>query len=271
MKFPTTDGINLNYTDEGDGSPVLLIAGHTAPLSSWTLLKDALVTAGHRAVSLDRRHTGASDFPDAGMRMARQGADIHEFLNGVALDRPILVASSLGVSATLAMIDVFGTSAIGGLVLVDQTPRMINEDGWDLGMYDLTRDTLEEFLPMFGSAEWMTGSRFRRPNTIAPSPAVLPLLIESMQTPYPHDQVRALLRDHALQDWRDVLPRIDVPTLVVGGRHSELWPVEHAEYMAAQIPNAELRVFEGSGHAPMWTEPDAFNETVVAFAAEVPS
>ena len=62
-----------------------------------------------------------------------------------------------------------------------------------------------------------------------------------------------------------MLPRIDVPAIVVGGRHSELWPVEHAEFMAATLPGAQLRIFEGSGHAPMFTEPDAFNRAVIDF------
>ena len=38
-----------------------------------------------------------------------------------------------------------------------------------------------------------------------------------------------LLHDHAHQDWRDVVARVDVPVLMVAGRQSQFWPCEHAE------------------------------------------
>lgn len=267
--FTTTDGVRLNYTDEGSGRPVVLVAGHTAPISSWGLLTTTLLATGHRVVGIDRRHTGASDFPDHGRRMARQGTDLHELLTFLGLDHPVVVASSMGCSATWAMIDLFGASGLGGLVLVDQTPKMVNEADWNLGMYDLTWDTLSELVEVFGSPEAETLPRFRRGERVPPAAAMMPILLELLATPYDHSQARPLLRDHAVQDWRDVLPRIDVPTLAIGGRRSEIWPVEHAEYIAKSIPGADLLVCENSGHAPMWSEPDLFNAEVERFIAHV--
>ncbi|MBK3580460.1 hypothetical protein JHN63_43085 [Streptomyces sp. MBT65] len=51
-----------------------------------------------------------------------------------------------------------------------------------------------------------------------------------------------LLLDRVMQDWRDVPPRISVPTLVVGGEASHVAPASQA-WTADRVPNAELRVF----------------------------
>lgn len=272
--FTTSDGVALHHVDRGEGRLVVLIAGHTAPLTSWDLLTDELLATGCRVVAVDRRHTGASDFPDHGLTLARQGQDLHEFMtwlesedpaafraNGVG---PCVVASSLGVSATWAMIDQFGTDLVGSLVLVDQTPRMLAADDWEHGLYDLTGETLDEFLAVFPNAP--DEGPFRRPMRAMPAPEAMPIVMALVNTPYDHDLARPLLRDHALADWRSLLPAIDVPALVIGGRHSELWPVEHAVAIADAIPDAKLMILEDSGHTPMLTEPAAFNMAVTAFA-----
>ena len=262
--FLTSDGVRLNFTDKGEGLPVVLVAGHTAPLGSWGPLEEALLARGRRVVALDRRHNGKSDFPPHGMRMSRQGADLHEFLVGQVGGPAVLIGSSMGVAATWAMISIFGTAGVRGLVFVDQSPKVVNADGWRCGVYDLTWRTLNIWVATNGSAWHRRLGRFWRRGEATFAEELLPM-ISALTMPYPHRQVRPLMRDHATQDWRDVLPRIDVPTLVTAGRHSELFPVEHAEAVAAAIPAAELRIFEHSGHIPMWSEPEAFNEAVAAF------
>jgi pimeloyl-ACP methyl ester carboxylesterase len=57
-RFTTNDDVNLSYTDDGTGQPVVLIHGYTAPASSWALTSDALLNAGYRVVAFDRRCTG---------------------------------------------------------------------------------------------------------------------------------------------------------------------------------------------------------------------
>lgn len=270
--FVTGDGVALNYTDTGAAGattcPVVLVAGHTAPLATWQLFADALVAAGHRVVAVDRRHCGASDFPAHGMRMTRQGADLHELLVHLQLDAPVVVGSSLGANALLAMVDVFGDAALGGLVLVDQTPKMVNDAEWRFGLYDLTWETLDEFVAVFGT-DAASPDRFQRAAVAPPAAEALAVVAGAFTSPYPHADVRPLLRDHAVADWRDVVARLSVPTLAVGGRHSELWPVAHAEWIAAHAPRGELLLLEHSGHAPMWSEPAAFADAILGFIARL--
>jgi pimeloyl-ACP methyl ester carboxylesterase len=69
-------------------------------------------------------------------------------------------------------------------------------------------------------------------------------------------------------DYRSVLPKIDVPTLILQGRHDHLTPIEDARYMAKIIPNARLVEFANSGHPPHLEEPKKFNEELRLFLRE---
>ena len=61
--FRTTDDVTLAYTDEGQGRPVVLVHGYTAPATAWVLTVDALLAAGYRAIAFDRRAHGESETP----------------------------------------------------------------------------------------------------------------------------------------------------------------------------------------------------------------
>ena len=66
-----------------------------------------------------------------------------------------------------------------------------------------------------------------------------------------------------------VLPRIEVPVLIVVGRQDEFTPVAKAEEMHAAIPGRKLFVIEDAGHMPNLERPGEFNEIVREFLAGV--
>jgi pimeloyl-ACP methyl ester carboxylesterase len=79
-----------------------------------------------------------------------------------------------------------------------------------------------------------------------------------------------LLWDHCAQDWRDVLPRLDVPTLVIGCEGSHVDPASQ-RYIAEQVPGARLHVFPrdvASSHFPFLENPAAFDAVVDEFLPE---
>lgn len=69
-------------------------------------------------------------------------------------------------------------------------------------------------------------------------------------------------------DLRSRLPEIRTPTLVLCGRHDWITPLKESEFIAAHIPNAELVVFEESGHGPLVEENAAFVQALRRFMAE---
>ena len=66
---------------------------------------------------------------------------------------------------------------------------------------------------------------------------------------------------------KELLPEIDVPTLVCWGRHDGLLAVSGAGHLGDRIPGAEVAIFEESGHCPFIEEREAFNERVLRFVA----
>jgi pimeloyl-ACP methyl ester carboxylesterase len=76
-----------------------------------------------------------------------------------------------------------------------------------------------------------------------------------------------ILLDQTLRDYREFLPKIDVPTLVLFGEDDKLTSPLAGAYIAERVPGARLQTFPASSHCPFWEESRAFNGAVAAFAA----
>jgi non-heme chloroperoxidase len=270
--FVTTDGATLAFTDSGAppdataaSRTVVLVAGYAMPATAWALQTDALVAAGHRVVEVDRRSHGASEDVRHGQRVARHGADLHEMLVHLDLHDAVLVGQSMGASAVWAMVDLFGTDRVAGIVTVDQTPKLVNDADWPHGFYGMTPENSGTFFDD-GIPDTGRGARVDPTNSgvarlverIGGMPAV-----REANAP----ETRRLLRDHGLQDWRDVVSRLDVPFTMVAGRESQLWPCSHAEAAVGSNARGRWVVLDDAGHATNLDRPDEFNDVLLAFLA----
>jgi len=264
-QFRTTDDVTLSYADEGDGIPVVLVAGFLAAATSWHFTTRALVDAGYRVVAFDRRNHGGSEAPTHGQRLARHGKDLHELLDALGIDEAFLVGGSMGASSIWAYFDLFGYARCLGMVSVDQTPKMLNRDGWEGGFYGLTADNLGTF---FDAGIPPTGRGAGMDKTIA---GVTAIAAATGSNPMGADAAAPttlpLLRDHAAADWRDVVTRATCPVLLVAGAESQFSPSSHATDMAALNEDVEAVVLEGCGHPVNLDDPEAFNATLIRFLA----
>jgi non-heme chloroperoxidase len=263
----TNDGVSLNYLDEGTGPAVVLIAGFTAPATSWVLQGDALVSAGFRAVAVDRRSHGASDSPMFGQRMSRHGKDLADSLAALDLHDAVLVGGSMGANVIWAYLDLFGTDLVRGVLCVDQTPKMVNTPEWPFGFYGLDDSNVGT---LFAAGVPPTGRELPPERAMG----ALQRLVERLGAPPAFRSPAAaetiwLLRDHAIQDWRDVAARADVPLLMVAGRESQLWPCEHAAATAADTAFGRSVVIDDCGHGVNFDQPDAFNDQLLAFLRDL--
>ena len=262
----TSDGVRLNYLDDGDpgGVPVVLIAGFTAPATSWYLQWDALRAGGCRVLSLDRRSHGASEDPATGHTMARHGADLGDFLTALDLRDVVLVGGSMGASTIWSYLRQAGTGRVRGAVSVDQTPKMLNTEDWAYGFYGFTEANRDTY---FAAGIPNTGHRPRR--SLKTARRLLKALDLS-----PLDLVRGvklpptaleLLHDHAVADWLPEVTGCDVPVLMVAARDSEYWPAEHATACAEANRNVRAAVIDHCGHAANIESPEEFNALLLEF------
>jgi len=268
----SSDQVRLNYTEFGNpsGRPVVLLAGFMAASTSWMFQTAALANAGYRVLAFDARGQGESQKPNYGYRLARRGKDLADFLEALDLRDAVLVGQSMGASTIWSYLGLFEPTRVSAVVSIDQTPRMLNSDDWRQGFYGFTRETLgthfEHGVPDTGVGTPMMKRGMRlvrliRAAKIRPGSA----------KPVPLDgNEMALLNDHSLQDWRDVVTRLTVPALFVAGAESEFWPAEHAAAAVALNERAEFAVIANAGHATNIEQHRDFNRVVLAFIARLP-
>ena len=261
------DGARLYYEERGAGTPILVIGGWCMSTPFWRHQMSNL-SHDHRVIALDPRAYGQSEKVTHGHRMSRHARDIYDLLSALDLQAVTAVGWSLAANALLAYYDLFGGTRLKGLVLVDQSPRCLNDDGWTLGSEDLDDAITWCDLVRRDHAVVATDS-VRGMFRVPPSPAEEAWMVaEVLKTPA--EAAAALGWDHLNQDWRDVLPTVALPVLVAAGRHSTIFPLAASTYLAEQLPQGELHIFEHSGHCPFYEEPHAFNAAVRAFVAAVP-
>ena len=68
-----------------------------------------------------------------------------------------------------------------------------------------------------------------------------------------------------LKKFTSRIPEIDVPTLLLWGKHDWVVPLDVAERLLAALPRAQLEVMEDCGHMPEMEKPEEFAKAVVEF------
>ena len=262
-----SDGVRLDYTESGDpaGRAVVLLAGFRAPRTSWARQVRALDRAGHRVIAVDLRGHGTSGTGDQTTTMARRGADLADLLEALDVRDAVLVGASMGGNTVWAYLDAFGADRVAGVIIVDQTPRMLNSAEWPHGFYDYDEGNRDTFF----ASDIPDPGRF--PLTRKGLPRIIRLL-RALDTSLPRtlstDEL-AVLGDHATADWRPVIARTTVPVLFVAGAQSELWPSSHAGASAALSPLAASVVIARDGHAANIEQWREFNRIMLSFVGRL--
>ncbi|MER7406049.1 alpha/beta hydrolase [Streptomyces sp. NPDC000070] len=275
----TADGTRLAYRDSGgEGVPLVMLHGWGQTQAMFRHQVEGL-SGGRRVVTVDLRGHGLSGKPRHGYRIARLSRDVLELVNQLGLERFDALGWSMGVSVWWSFIDQYGTGRIRRFVAVDQpaavaaVPWMTRQEQQDSGAIF----NVSELLALGAALAAPGGAKVRADFVRGmfsgePDPEMLAFVAEQITSTPAHAGV-PLLFDHCAQDWRDVLARVDVPTLVIGCEGSHVHP-DSQRFVAGQIPDARLHVFPSgvaSSHFPFLENPVAFNAVVEKFLAEEPS
>ena len=267
------DGIDLHYVEAGSGRPLVIIP-------SWSLTGAAYrhqlqeLSLSRRVMAFDMRGHGASSTPAGGYRVSRLAADLRAVIERLGLDEVDLMGHSIGSSIIWSYIDLFGEDRLGRLVFVDQAPSVTAKADWSAeervtyGCLLPDLDALAEFYLQVLAAETPEATVPVIARLFSPSlPAAELLWFAREICKLPRRHAADLLHDHCGLDWRDVIKRVRRPTLVVGAEAS-IFSAESQEWIAAQIPGAEVEIFradEGGSHFMCYENPTKFNALVEAF------
>jgi non-heme chloroperoxidase len=258
------NGITLAYDDQGasNGQSLVLIHGISMSRRYFHRQIEPL-SARHRVIAVDLRGHGDSEKVESGHTVPQYARDVRLLIEALGLDRPVLLGWSMGVFVALDYIRQFGTGALRGLIDVDEAASDFKWDGWEHGFLDLptlhslmtaVQDDKDAFIRDF------VPDMFSQPQ----APEDLEWMV-SESSKLPIGPLSAILFDQTVQDYRDVLATIDVPTLICWGEHDRLLPVSGAPYMHEHIHGSRLELFEHSGHCPFLEESENFNRVVEAF------
>ena len=252
--------VRLYVEEEGSGDPVILVHGGSMTHAGWEHQVPAL-SAEFRTVSYDFRGIGRSDRTPAGYSIDGFAEDLHALMKVLEIERATVAGYALGAHVALRLMAA-SPESVERLVLVSAAPWFVNADGdggfppelWarmkrlaatDRGQADLALIDSEYFHrePSEGMRMWCAQMAFTWP---------LPVF-QQLATTLPDVNHDALLE------------KIDVPTLVIHGRHDRKNRYQGGAYLAEKIPGARLATMEESAHCPLLEEVEAFNAVLLDF------
>ncbi len=266
------DGVRLHYLEAGSGPDMLLVPGWSQTAAQWRhQIADFART--HHVIAVDHRGHGGSDRPDHGYRVARLSTDLHQLIHLLDLTEVVWVAHSMGCALAWSYWDLFGGDRLARLVLFDEPAVLVRQPYWPDGL----AERLGALYGLGQVADVVAGLRDPRSDAEILSAEFLNAMwtqaadegdrqwVLAQNLLLPREYAGRLLLDNVMQDWRDILPRITVPTLVIGGNDSMI-PSTAARSVALAIPGAVVRILsERAGHFAFWENPVAFNREVRAF------
>lgn len=254
-RLALSTGVTLQVAEAGDpdGQPVLFLHGYTDSWVSWSLVADRL-PPGIRAIMIDQRGHGGSDRPPCCYTMADLEADAVATLDALGIARATVVGHSMG-SFVAQRVAAFHPGRVSRLVLVGSGPT------------SRVPATLEVETAVLALADSVPMAFIREFQVSTIHGAVPPGFLDRVVAE------SALMPLHA---WKaaiaglvaDSAPkgdRISVPTLIVAGAMDLIFPPEDAEALRTAVSEATLRLYQDTGHAVHWEQPDRFVADLLAF------
>ena len=264
--------IEIHYEDHGSGQPVVLIHGYPLNGNSWERQERELLAAGYRCVSYDRRGFGLSSQPTKGYDYDTFASDLSALIEHLDLRDVVLCGFSMGTGEVTRYLGSYGSARVSKAVLIGVIPPFLlktedNPEGVDGRVFEdikaaVVKDRYGFFKAFFDD--------FYNVNTLGPDR----ISDEAWQASFnvaagssPYASYACV--DTWLTDFREDLPRIDIPTLVLHGTDDRTLPfAATAARLGDLISDVTIVPVEGGPHNIGWTHPEEVNAALLGFLAD---
>jgi 3-oxoadipate enol-lactonase len=259
--MPNADinGFRIHYERAGQGPLLALLHGVSTNARSWAHQLQALADT-HDVVAWDMRGYGSSSDPEAPYTMSDLSADLAGLLDHLGVEAAHLCGLAMG--GVLAL-DFYGRypSRVKSLILAET----------GAGQAVVSGEERQQGVEQRQAAAVEAGpARPKTPMLLSPdAPAEVVAEAESVMAEMHPEGYRFAAQAYAQTDERELLPRIDVPALVIWSECDTLCPREDAEYLAQNIRGARLEVMPKAGHLVNQENPEAFNNALRRFLADL--
>lgn len=270
--FTASDGQAIPVCVLGKGSPMVLVHGIGCSHRDWMPVARRLAQR-HCVLAWDARGHGSCRPVRGSITLARLAADLAEMLDYFGLQRSVLVGHSMGALTLMQYLRHYGTQRVAAITLVDQSPRIVTDDSWRLGLFggcsaamlsgliagarqDLAETVLNEIGALGGS--WLR----RQLGAEAPLGRMLRRRLASIDV----HPLLDLAESMAQADFRVSLSRLDAPLLVVLGARSPHYaglPLD--AWYRDTVKHAQVMTYPRAGHSPHVSEPLRFARELQSF------
>lgn len=270
--MPMVNGHNdapIHVKDMGSGKPVILIHGWPLTGDMWEYQTVALLEAGYRVITYDRRGFGHSAHPADGYNYDVFADDLAAIIDELHLQDVALVGFSMGGGEIARYLGRYGGGAVSKAVLVSAvTPGLLkgadNPDGVDYELFaDMKKQVRKDrfaFLKSFAKTFYGVG--------FVTSPVSSELMDWSFQLAVMASPKATIdcIDAFGTTDFRPDMAAFTMPTLIIHGTADKTVPIDPSARAAKRlVPHAELIEYQGEPHGLFATVPDRLNEDLLAF------
>ncbi|MGO1949670.1 MAG: alpha/beta fold hydrolase [Mycobacteriaceae bacterium] len=272
----TRDGVTLHVDDSGEsgdlGRTVVLIHGWPLSAESWSAQTEVLRKDGYRVVAYDRRGFGRSGKPASGYEYDTLARDLEDVLTALDLTDVTLVGFSMGGGEVARYFSVGDTSRIRSVVFAAAVPpfMMKGDDNPDGPLTEEAAAEMEDGLKAGRDAffESFTTGFFSVGGELKVSEDARK---EAVRLALQSDQTAAVgcMEAFGTTDFREDLPKVTVPALVIHGDSDDIVPYEGSGKRTAEIvPHVRTTIIEGAPHGLNTSHPTEFNTSLLEFLAD---
>ncbi|MDE1160846.1 MAG: alpha/beta hydrolase [Acidobacteriaceae bacterium] len=264
--------IQIYYEDRGTGKPVLLIHGWPLSGASWEKQVAALLAAGYRVITYDRRGFGRSSAPSEGYNYNTLAEDTYKLIEALDLKDLTLVGFSMGGGEVARYLGKYNDGRVTKACFMASIAPALRKDGsnpegvpaevFEGIKQGIEKDRyvfLEGFLKNFYSKKLVGGTDI--------SDAAIHASFNVAAASYYVGMLTCV--DAWLEDFREDLKQVTIPVQVIHGNDDQILPIDATgNRMPALIPTAKLHVVDGGPHGLNWTHATEVNEVLLKFLAE---
>jgi pimeloyl-ACP methyl ester carboxylesterase len=277
LKWLHVQGRRVNVLDVGSGPALVFIHGHSGCWQHWLEQLPAFID-DHRIIAMDLPGFGYSEMPSAGVSMTGYGQVVAGILEELDAHPAVVVGNSMGgfVAAELAiqaphlveklvLVAAAGMSSkyIGLPTEFIRHPTAATGGRVLFSVLGVPEAQARELAARPRGRRLALGLVCRHPEAL--HPAIVFELIRGAGRPAAAPAAVAL----AEYDFKDRVPEIAAPTLIVWGDRDRLVPLSSAHLYEDAIEDATMVVYDRTGHVPMIERPERFNADLRAFIADV--
>jgi pimeloyl-ACP methyl ester carboxylesterase len=261
--------IDLYYEDHGAGTPVVLIHGWPLSGAAWEKQVPALLGAGYRVITYDRRGFGRSSRPAKGYTYDTFARDLDKLMTILNLNDAVLVGFSMGGGEVARYLGTIGSRRVSKAVFVSAIPPFLlnapnNPEGIDSSVFEGIRQGIIADRPSFLTQFFRNFYNVDVPGPALITDEALRLSWMIAATASPGGTLECVTA--WLTDFRNDLKTISIPTLIVHGDADRICPISVTGKRTHEaIPGSRLVVVEGGPHGLNWTHAAQLNKALLDF------